>query len=364
MREEDDWRWQLAKRVTQARDLPPRFRLSAEEAAWIDSLPATGGLPLAATPYYLSLSSGEAGDPIRAQVLPDPREALYSPLDSPDPLGDTRHSPLPRMVHHYRNRVLLLANGECASYCRHCFRRHFAGSDRAYLAGAELSPILDYLSAHDEVEEILVSGGDPLVADDDTVLGLLSALREAKPRAILRLCTRACATLPQRFTEPLVEGLSALGPLWVATQFNHPAELSDRARAAVSALLRSGIPVLNQSVLLRGVNDSAATLAELSRLLLAAGVKPYYLFQGDLASGTAHRRVSLWRGREIYRELSGLVSGLGLPAYAVDLPSGGGKVRVMEALGEAGADGYARARGSDGALYAYPWDEEGLLGKA
>jgi lysine 2,3-aminomutase len=377
--------------ITSIEELPSGLAssVSPEERVYIDELRKGGALPFAVTPHYASLARPERDDPIRRQFFPDPREALADPFALDDPLGEACYRAAPRLVHQYRDRALLLAGGACAGYCRYCFRRVWLGkapafigntafSDTAFTGGpaggaaptaasGELAPALAYIRAHSEIREILVSGGDPLSAADRRLEELFMALREARPDALLRVCTRAPLTMPARLGDETIALFRRFLPLRLLVHINHPRELgepvSDAGRGPVSpdaglpgrdasvrnvfvrnaparrvpsagerlaACVKAGIPVHVQTVLLRGVNDDPAVLAELFRECLNIGLTPYYLFQLDLAPGTAHFRVPLKQGLAIYREQGALISGLGLPAYAVDLPGGGGKIRLHD----------------------------------
>jgi lysine 2,3-aminomutase len=311
-------------------------------------------LPYGVSRFYAGLarSRDPHADPIAAQFVPTAAEQAHLPYESPDPIGDTRYLVTERLVHHYRDRALLLVSDRCATYCRFCFRRHFTGNGGGQISGAQLDDACRYLSRTREVKEVLLSGGDPLMLPDRELEKVIARLKEVDPAYILRVCTRMPVVLPSRVTADLARMLGSFGSVWAVVHANHPRELTGEFRAAVRLLLGAGVPVLNQSVLLRGVNDAADALEELFRGLVQAGVKPYYLFQGDLASGTAHFRVPMSRGLELMKELRGRLSGLALPTYAVDLP-GGGKVPVESSLLRVEADAYV-LRGPDGSELRYP----------
>jgi lysine 2,3-aminomutase len=340
--------------------LPPLLRDSVdpEERAFIEGLGAAGRLPFAVSPHFASLARPEADDPIRRQFIPDPREALSEsgPFALDDPLGERHYRAASRLVHQYPDRALLLAGGACAGYCRHCFRRSRLGAP--FIGGEEFPPILSYLKSRPGIRELLVSGGDPLTAPDAALEGLFSRLRAVRPDLSLRVCSRVPITFPER----IGAGLSALfrrfRPLRMAVHINHPRELSGESRRAFASLRDAGIPVLVQTVLLKGINDRAETLAELFRDCAGLGLKPYYLFQLDLAPGTAHFRLPLKRGLALYRELQDLR--VELPPYAVDLPGGGGKIRLSEdrIAGEEDRPGgrVCLLRAPDGKLWEYPAD--------
>jgi lysine 2,3-aminomutase len=329
------------KLITSIDDLPPTLAaaVSPEEKIYIEKL-QRGGLPFAVTPHYASLARPEQDDPIRRQFFPDPRESLHDPFALDDPLGECHYRAAPQLVHQYLDRALLLAAASCSGYCRHCFRRVWISAAPAFDGAEDLQPALAYLESHPEIREVLVSGGDPLTLDNAALCGLFSRLRKARPALMLRLCTRVPVSEPSRLDRETVSLFSAFRPLRLSVHINHPREFSAQSRAAFAACVDAGIPVHVQTVLLRGINDNAELLAAFFRECLNLGLSPYYLFQLDLASGTAHFRVPLRQGLAVYRELGKLISGLGLPAYALDLPGGGGKIRLHENVisGERTAD--------------------------
>ncbi len=312
-------------------------------------------LPRGATRYYASLaaSADPSLDPIAAQYVPRPEELVTLPYESVDPIGDRRWMVVERLIHHYPDRVLLLACDRCAVYCRHCFRRHFTGNGGGRVTEQQMERICAWLAGTPSVKEVLVSGGDPLMLPDRDIAALIGRLKAVDPSYVIRICTRMPVVLPSRVTEALAQTLEAWESIWVVIQTNHPREITEEFRSAIRRLLRAGVPVLNQSVLLRGVNDSEDTLEALFRGLVRSGVKPYYLFQGDLAAGTAHFRVPLERGIQLMRALRARLSGMALPTYAVDLPDGAGKVPVESSLLRVEADAYV-LRAPDGAERRYP----------
>jgi lysine 2,3-aminomutase len=319
-------------------------------------------LPFGVSRYYAGLTASRdpRTDPIAAQFVPTASEELTLPYESRDPLGDSRHLVAPRLVHHYADRALLLVSDRCATYCRFCFRRHFTGNGGGGISTVELEEACAYLSRTPAVREVLLSGGDPLMLSDHDLERILARLRSVDPEYVLRICTRMPVVLPSRVTEDLAALLGGFESLWVVVHANHPRELTDEFRNAVRRLRGSGVPVLNQSVLLRGINDDAEVLHALLRGLVQMGVKPYYLFQGDLASGTSHFRVSISRGLELMRQLRARLSGLALPTYAVDVP-GGGKVPVEASLIRVEPQAYV-LRGIDGGEYRYPREHEAEAG--
>jgi len=339
--------------ITSIEDLPAALAasLSAEERELIQKL-KNSPFSFAVTPHFASLAASDRDDPIRRQFIPDPLEEINDPFALDDPLGEERYHLTSRLAHQYRDRALLLAGGACAGYCRYCFRR--ARMNTAFISGAELDPVLSCLKSRPGIREILVSGGDPLTDDDENLEELFAKLRKARPGILIRLCSRVPVTNPVRISPQTIDLLRRFKPLRVVTHINHAKELSPDAREALASLIEAGFPVHVQTVLLNRINDNAETLAVLFRECLNLGLSPYYLFQLDLAPGTAHFRVPLKKGLAIYRELERQISGLALPAYAVDLPGGGGKIRLSEDIIAGEKDGEFLLKDYDGRLWKYP----------
>jgi lysine 2,3-aminomutase len=313
-------------------NLPPLLvaSVSPEEKSYIATIKQKGLLPFAVTRHFASLAGPEPNDPIRRQFFPDPRESIQDPFALNDPLGESCHRAAPGLVHQYRDRALLLSANACAGYCRHCFRRVWISSGKRDFPGESRDAVFAYLQAHDEIGEVLVSGGDPLTLNNDELTELFQLLRKARPGVALRICTRVPITEPSRLDDVTASMFAAFRPLRLSIHVNHPRELSTESRAALSMCLSRGIQVKVQTVLLRGINDDSALLAGMFQDCVDLGLSPYYLFQLDLAPGTAHFRVPLRRGLAIYAELQKLLPARSLPAYAVDLPGGGGKTRLGE----------------------------------
>lgn len=309
----------------------------------------------------LALSDDPHADPVAAQFVPTAAENVVLPYENPDPISDRAYLKTDRLVHHYRDRVLLLVTDKCATYCRHCFRRHFTGQRAGMLNPQELDEACDYLRDHDEVQEILLSGGDPLFAGDGAVDQLLSRIRSVREDLIIRLSTRMPIMQPSRMSDALIAILRNAQPFWLILHANHIQEFDTEVDAALARIVDAGIPVLNQSVLLRGVNDSVEALETLFRGLVRRRIKPYYLFQGDLAAGTGHFRVPMSRGIELVRELRGRLSGMAMPTYAVDLPGGGGKVPVASPYYLGQKDGWHEFVNLEGRSYRYPEEPETRL---
>ncbi len=328
---DSSWRTQLSRRFTSVADIPAGFHLSESERNFFAAPVARQVLSFSVTPYYLSLADPlDPNCPIRRQVVPTDLEFVHRPYESSDPLYESAYTVLPGLIHHYPDRCALKVTDRCAVHCRFCFRRYFTGKKMDVLDEKQIIQAAAYLEDHDEVTELLLTGGDPLVLEDDTLNTLLGLIRAKNPRLVLRIGTRTPAVLPRRITPALVKLLGRYKPLWIITHFNHPKEMTAAACQALALLLDSGIPVLNQTVLLKGINDHERILAGLFTALVGQRVKPYYLFQGDLVKGTAHFRTGLSQGVRIMQTLCGMVSGICRPMYAVDLPRGGGKVTLTE----------------------------------
>lgn len=323
-----DWRWQLQHALRSTADLERHLELSAQER---DGLLAAerGGFPISITPHYLSLMRpGDPDCPLRRQVVPVAQEGESVPGDRVDPLGEADHEVAPNLIQRYPDRALLFATDRCAVYCRFCTRSRLVAAGGGARSLERLQPAFDYLRAHPEVRDVIVSGGDPLAMSDARLGSLLAALRQISTIETIRLATRVPVALPQRIGPRLLEALRPSHPIWVMTHFNHPNELCAESRRACTELADAGFPVMNHTVLLRGVNDNAATLSELFRGLVRVRVRPYYLLQADPVVGTGHLRTPLARGIAIMEQLQGRLSGIALPKLIVDTPGGQGKVPV------------------------------------
>lgn len=327
----EDWRWQAQHAVRDLPGLESALRLTPEERAGA-ARAERGGFPIAVTPYYLSLMDPEdPACPIRRQVVPRVEEGQAVAGDLRDPLGEEEHELVPGLVQRYPDRVLLLVTDRCAVYCRFCTRSRMVGEGGGARSLTSLQAAFAAIESNPSIREVILSGGDPLVMSTGRIRDLLTRLYAMEQLDTVRIGTRAPVTIPQRVTPELVEalrpGLAHRGPgLWVMTHFNHPKELSPEATRALALLVEAGLPVMNQTVLLRGVNDDADTLEQLFRGLVRRRVRPYYLLQADPVRGTGHLRTPLARGVEIVTQLQGRLSGIALPKLIVDTPGGRGKV--------------------------------------
>ncbi len=322
----DDWRWQWQNRITEAAELRRLFPKTLP-----DDLDAETDVPFrfAVTPYYLSLADrGAPNCPILAQVVPRRAEQTDSLFEDPDPLREEAHMPVPGLTHRYPDRVLWYLSHNCAVYCRFCMRKRKVSRGESAQSSEARERTFAYIAQRPAIKEVILSGGDPLSMSDDGIARILQRLRAISHLRSVRIHTRMPVTLPQRFTPDLLRAFSEAYPLTLVTHFNHERELAPPALAAVRALRMHGVLVLNQAVLLRGVNDSLESQERLHLGLVAAGVKPYYLHQCDEVRGVSHFRVTLDEGLEIVRGMRGRNPGISLPTYVVDLPGGGGKVPV------------------------------------
>ena len=283
--------------------------------------------PMRITPQVLKTIK-EKGDPIWLQVVPDPEEGVIDAACTDDPLDEGGDMPVPNLVHRYPDRVLLYLTNQCPIYCRFCTRKRFVGSPGT-LTPKELDQVTAYLSAHTEVRDIILSGGDPLMVVDVLLERVLKALRQIPHLEIIRLGTRVPGTLPSRITDNLCAMLKKYHPIYMNLHFNHPDEITPEVAEACGKLADAGIPLGSQTVLLKGVNDDPQVMKRLMQKLLAIRVKPYYLYQADLVTGTHHFRTTVEAGFEVIRALRGHTSGMGVPHYVIDAPGGGGKVAIL-----------------------------------
>jgi lysine 2,3-aminomutase len=315
-----DWVWQMQERVRSPEDLARFVRPHPDEVAAIAAL--ADRFRFVITPYYASLMDPDDPEcPIRRQVVPRSAE-LADPFGVADPLDEVAHSPVKNVIRVYRDRIAFCVNNECALYCRFCLRKRMVGDEDWIMKKAELEAALDWIRATPEIRDVLLTGGDPLVFSDDRLEWLLAGLREIPHVEIVRLGTRLPVTLPFRVTDALCRVLERFHPVWVNTHFNHPKELTPEAAEACDRLARAGVPVGNQSVLLRGINDDPATMQALCEGLVRMRVRPYYCYQAQLLEGTAHFRAPIERGIELFRRLRGRTSGFAIPLYVLDTPYG------------------------------------------
>lgn len=323
-----DWNnstWQLKNRITRLSQLEEHLTLSEEERAGV--LLSGNKLAMAITPHYFNLMDPEDPNcPIRRQVIPRIEETWEDPDEMSDPCGEDSHMPVPGLVHRYPDRVLFLVTDRCASYCRYCTRSRVVSGVGEQELHTEFEAVFRYLEKHTEVRDVLLSGGDALLFSDAKLDGILTRLRSIKHIEFVRIGSRVPIFLPQRITPELCKMLQKHHPLWLSIHTNHPRELTTEVRAGLEMLANHGIPLGNQSVLLRGVNDNAEVMKSLVHKLLMCRVRPYYLYQCDLIQGSSHLRTSVADGIEIIEQLRGHTTGYAVPQFVIDAPGGGGKV--------------------------------------
>lgn len=324
----NDWKWQVANRIETVDELKKYIPLTKEEEEGAKE--CLKALRMAITPYYLSLiDPNDPNDPIRKQAVPTAKELHKSPADLLDPLHEDTDSPVPGLTHRYPDRVLLLITDQCSMYCRHCTRRRFAGHTDKAMPIDRIEKAIEYIAKTPQVRDVLLSGGDALLVSDDKLEYIIKKLREIPHVEIVRIGSRTPVVLPQRITPELCNMLKKYHPIWLNTHFNHSNEITEESSAACTRLADAGIPLGNQSVLLRGVNDCVHVMKKLVNDLVKIRVRPYYIYVCDLSMGLEHFRTSVSKGIEIIEGLRGHTSGFCVPTFVVDAPGGGGKTPVM-----------------------------------
>ncbi len=324
----NDWRWQVRNRVETLEELKKYIDLTPAEEEGVKKSLAT--LRMAITPYYLSLiDPNNPKCPIRRQAIPTAAEVHQSPADLLDPLHEDEDSPVPGLTHRYPDRVLFLITDMCSMYCRHCTRRRFAGQHDCESTQDRIQAAIDYIARTPQVRDVLLSGGDALMVGDKMLESIIQRLRAIPHVEIIRLGSRTPVVCPQRITDDLVNMLKKYHPIWLNTHFNHPNEVTEESMAACARLADAGIPLGNQTVLLRGVNDDTEIMKQLVHDLVRMRVRPYYIYQCDLSMGLEHFRTPVSKGIEIIENLRGHTSGYCVPTFVVDAPGGGGKIPVM-----------------------------------
>jgi lysine 2,3-aminomutase len=350
----NDWHWQLRHRFRDREGLERVFQLSDDEQRTIDRI--GGRLAVGITPYYAALMDPlEPEEPIRRTMLPVAAEFFQSAGEAEDPLGEDAASPVPGIVHRYPDRVLFLVTSFCAVYCRYCTRaRLVSHTGEVHFNQAQFERALAYIRGHREIRDVLISGGDPLTMGDDRLEWLLSRLRAIPHVDFVRIGTKVPVVLPQRVTPQLLAMVRRYHPVWMSLHFMHPAEVTPEVHEACGRLADAGIPLGSQTVLCRGVNDSVETMRDLVHRLLKARVRPYYLYQCDPITGSAHLRTPIEKGLEIVQGLRGHTTGYAVPTFVVDAPGGGGKIPLYPDM-VAGRDGDdVLLRNYAGRIYRYP----------
>ncbi len=347
-KEWNDWKWQLSNRIETIEELGKYIKIKKDEVGIGTSL------RMAITPYYLSLINPKnEEDPIRKQAVPTVYENDFASADCADPLNEDGDMPVKGLVHRYPDRVLLLLTDRCAMYCRHCTRRRFAGQKDGNLSMTQVDKGLAYIKNHKEIRDVILSGGDPLMLSTRRLEIILRKLKEIKHVEIIRIGTRVPVVLPQRIDDELVNMIKKYHPIWINTHINHPNEITEESAEACNKLTDAGIPLGNQTVLLRGVNDCVHIMTKLVRKLLTIRVRPYYLYQCDLAKGIEHFRTPVSSGIEIIEGLRGHTSGMAVPTFVIDAPGGGGKIPIMPNYIVSRSSNKTIVRNYQGEMFAY-----------
>lgn len=366
----EDWHWQVRNRITTVERLSQIIKLTNEETEGIKK--AHGSMGMAITPYWFTLiDPQDSRCPIRRQSIPTIYESQIGPHEMVDPCAEDRDSPAPHLVHRYPDRVLLLATEQCAMYCRHCTRRRLVGENKrtnpvrntesngrtkisnGANANNNWDAAVEYIKANRKIRDVLISGGDPLMLEDDVLEELIKKIRAIPHVEFLRIGTRIPVTLPQRITEGLIMMLKKYSPIWISIHFNHPKEITKRCRIACDMLADNGFPLGSQTVLLKGINDRPFIMKKLMHELLKIRVRPYYIYQCDPVKGTQHFRTPVAVGINIIEKLRGHTSGYAVPTYVIDGPGGGGKIPVAPNYLLSQAKGKYVLRNYRGKIYTY-----------
>jgi|TARA_B110000438_G_scaffold303211_1_gene363724 lysine 2,3-aminomutase len=348
-----DWRWQLKNRITSLTEIERLIDLTPEERVGCGF--AENKLKMAITPYFFNLIDGDDPNcPIRRQVIPREEEMFTAPEELLDPVGEEDSMGVPGLVHRYPDRVLFLVTNVCAAYCRYCTRSRLVSNAQGYDFHPNFENALKYIEEHPEVRDVLLSGGDPLLLSDKKLDYILGRLRAIPHVEFIRIGSRVPVFLPQRVTEGLQDVLKKHGPIWISLHFNHPREITEEVAEAAEKLSYAGVPLGNQSVLLRGVNDDLETMRSLVHRLLMISVRPYYLYQCDLITGSRHLRADVRKGIEIIQGLRGHSTGYAIPQFVIDAPGGGGKVPINPSYVKEITEEEIVMRNFEGLEYRYP----------
>ena len=349
----NDWRWQSRNRIRKLEQIDRILVLSDDEREAL--VKGESMLPVGITPYYMSLLDREdAVQPLRRTVIPVTGEFLRTAGEADDPLGEDGHSPVPGLVHRYPDRVLLLALDFCSTYCRYCTRSRVVGHGEILPSEQRLEKAFEYIRQTPQIRDVLISGGDPLALAEDKLDWILGNLRRIPHLEFIRIGTKMPAVLPQRITPQFCRMLKKYSPIWMSVHFLHPEECTPESHVACGRLADAGVPLGSQTVLLKGVNDSVEVMKELCHKLLTMRVRPYYIYQCDPISGSAHFRTSVSKGLEIIEGLRGHTTGYAVPTYVIDAPGGGGKIPLQPnyIVGREGND--LLLRNYEGQVYRYP----------
>jgi lysine 2,3-aminomutase len=345
-----DWRWQFRHRLTTIEEIAEKLPFPSEE--WEARREVMHDFRAGITPYYLSLiDPNDPADPLLRQVVPTVEEHLFRAVGEEDPLGEEAYSPVPGITHRYPDRCLMVISNSCAIYCRYCTRKRIMFEDA--VPDLQIDRMVEYIARTPQIRDVVVSGGDPLTYATEKLERILAKLRAIPHLEIIRIGSRVPVAIPMRITDELCQMLEKYHPLWVNVHYNHPRELTPEAARACDKLLRAGIPLNNQAVLLKGVNDSLETIKALCQGLMKLRVRPYYLYQCDPIRGGEHFRTSIHKGIEIMEGLRGHTSGLAIPTYVIDAPGGGGKIPVAPQYLLYYEGGRAILRNFQGKIYEY-----------
>jgi len=349
----NDWRWQMRNRLQKKSDFEKFIQLTDEEVEGFKI--AENKLSVAVTPYFFNLIDRKHPDcPLRRQVMPSAMEALHSEDEMLDPVGEESSMTAPGIVHRYPDRVLFLVTDRCAAYCRYCTRSRLVSNAQGYGFHPQIEQSIQYIASNDSIRDVLISGGDPLMLSDQKLETLLSRLSEIPHVEFVRFGSRVPVFLPQRITSSLVDALRAHQNVWMSIHVNHPKECTQELRDACHRLTSSGIPLGNQSVLLKGINDDDSTMKQLIHRLLMMKVKPYYLYQCDLVKGSSHLRVDPSVGMNIIKNLRGHTTGYAIPQFVIDAPEGGGKIPINPNYVSDITDEYFLLKNFEGKPFRYP----------
>lgn len=348
----EDWQWQVKNRISTLEAISQIVKLTPEEEQGIKK--ASGRMMMAITPYWASLMDPDDPNcPLRRQAIPTVAESHIGPHEMRDPCAEDRDSPADFLVHRYPDRVLLLSTEQCAMYCRHCTRRRLVGDKKETNNPNKFDKAIEYIRSNRKIRDVLISGGDPLMLEDDVLEGLIQKVRAVPHVEFLRIGTRVPVSLPQRITPAFVSMLKKYSPLFVSIHFNHPREVTRRCKVACDMLADSGIPLGSQTVLLKGINDRPYIMRKLLHELLRIRVRPYYIYQCDPVKGTQHFRTPVAVGINIIEKLRGHTSGYAVPTYVIDGPGGGGKIPVGPNYVLSQAKGKYVLRNYKGKIYTY-----------
>ena len=349
----NDWRWQMKHRIKNVDGFSDYLRLSDSEIKGLEY--AENRLSVAVTPYFLNLVDPfDPECPIRKQIMPVYSESVFKPEEVWDPVGEEKDMPVSCVVHRYPDRVLFLVTDRCAAYCRYCTRSRLVSNAQGYGFHPKIDIGLDYIRSNTSIRDVLLSGGDPLLLSDDKLSYVLSSLHEIDHVEFVRIGSRVPVFLPQRITPSLLDIFSNLPNLWISLHINHPKECTLELKEACHKLTTCGIPLGNQSVLLKGINDSLDIMKSLVHRLLMMRVKPYYLYQCDLIKGSSHLRADVSTGVEIIKGLRGHTSGYAVPQFVIDSPEGGGKIPISPEYAKFETDGTITLTNYSGSIYKYP----------